>query len=77
MTTRTGRARRTTRASFGSVRRLPSGRYQARYSDARMVRHTAPQTFATKKHADDWLATTRADMVRGTWRSPELGSIRR
>jgi integrase len=40
-----------------------------------MNRHTAPQTFATKKQAEDWLATTRADLVRGTWRAPELGSV--
>lgn len=69
------RTRKGTRASFGSVRRLPSGRYQARYSDAHMNRHTAPQTFATKKAAEEWLATIRADVVRGTWRAPELGAI--
>jgi integrase len=67
--------RKTTRTSFGNVRRLPSGRYQARYTDVRMDRHTAPQTFATKKHAEDWLATVRTDMVRGTWRAPELGRM--
>lgn len=69
-----GRKRRTSRAAFGSVRKLPSGRYQARYTDERLDRHTAPVTFATKREAEDWLATTRADMVRGTWRSPSLGS---
>lgn len=75
MSTPPPRRRKSSRASFGSVRRLPSGRYQARYSDDRMNRHTAPQTFPTKKAAEDWLATTRADMVRGTWRAPELASI--
>jgi integrase len=73
MSTRTPRRR--TRASFGSVRKLPSGRYQARYSDSQMNRYTAPQTFATKRAAEDWLATTRADMVRGTWRAPALGAV--
>lgn len=68
-------SRKSRRASFGSVRKLPSGRYQARYTDKYDVRHTAPHTFATKKQAEDWLATTRADMVRGTWQAPELGSI--
>jgi integrase len=71
---RGARTRRANRASFGSVRKLPSGRYQARYSDARMNRHTAPTTFASKREAEDWLATTRADMVRGTWRAPELAT---
>ncbi len=73
--TRTRRTRKTNRASFGSVRKLPSGRYQARYSDSQMNRYTAPQTFTAKKQAEDWLATTRADMVRGTWRAPELGTV--
>lgn len=73
--TPTRRARKSTRASFGSVRKLPSGRYQARYTDIRMNRHTAPITFATKKQGEDWLATTRADIVRGTWRAPELSTI--
>lgn len=72
---RGARTRRSTRASFGSVRKLPSGRYQARYSDVQMNRHTAPTTFATKREAEDWLATTRADMVRGTWRAPELATV--
>ncbi len=72
---RTTRKRKSTRASFGSVRRLPSGRYQARYSDDRMNRHTAPHTFETKTAAEEWLATIRADVVRGTWRAPELGKV--
>lgn len=70
------RRRRAGRAAFGSIRKLPSGRYQARYSDDRMNRHTAPTTFATRREAEDWLATTRADMVRGTWRAPELATVR-
>ncbi|WP_151083874.1 tyrosine-type recombinase/integrase [Nocardioides cynanchi] len=69
------RSRKATRTSFGSVRRLPSGRYQARYTDRQMNRHTAPQTFATKTHAEEWLATVRADVVRGTWRAPSLGAV--
>lgn len=69
------RTRKASRASFGSVRKLPSGRYQARYTDRYDNRHTAPSTFATKKQAEDWLATTRADVVRGTWQAPELGAI--
>lgn len=69
------RRHRPGKASFGSTRQLPSGRWQARYSDPLGNRHTAPQTFATKAHAEDWLATIRADMVRGTWRSPDVGRI--
>lgn len=72
---KTNRKRKRTRASFGSVRRLPSGRYQARYSDSQMNRHTAPTTFETKTAAEEWLATVRADVVRGTYRAPELGAV--
>ena len=36
------------RKSFGSLRKLPSGRYQARYTAPDLVRHTAPLTFETK-----------------------------
>lgn len=72
---RTTARRKASRATFGSVRKLPSGRYQARYSDAKLNRYTAPQTFATNRQAQDWLATVRADLVRGTWRAPELGTV--
>jgi hypothetical protein len=53
------------RRRFGSVRRLPSGRWQARYrtSDGRL--HTAPQTFATKTDATRFLAQAEADLTRG------------
>ena len=40
-----------TRRRFGSVRRLPSGRWQARYWDAAGNRTGAPTTFATKSDA--------------------------
>src|SRR5687767_3767817 len=72
---RSTRRRKGTRASFGSVRQLPSGRWQARYTDTRDNRYTAPHTFATKKSAEDWLSTTRADMVRGVWQSPALARV--
>jgi hypothetical protein len=75
VTNTTSRTRKPTRTSFGSVRRLPSGRYQARFTDAREERHTAPMTFASKREAEDWLATIRADMVRGVWRAPGLGAV--
>jgi hypothetical protein len=65
----------TRRRGFGSVRRLPSGRWQARYrtDDGAMV--PAPATFPTKRDADDWLATVQADMSRGTWLDPSKSGI--
>lgn len=67
-----GRARR---ASFGSTRQLPSGRWQARYLDSDGTRRTGPRTFATARDAEDWLATSRADLLRGTYHSPHLGAV--
>jgi integrase len=47
---------RGTRAAFGSVRKLPSGRFQARYTVPRSnIVITAPTTFATKAPAQAWL----------------------
>ncbi len=64
------------RRHFGSVRRLPSGRYQARYRDPvtnQLV--AAPGTFAGKADADGWLATVRADVLRGSWIDPRAGQV--
>ena len=51
------------RRQFGAVRRLPSGRYQARLPDGT----TAPTTFTAKADATRWLATAEADILRGTF----------
>lgn len=59
---------------FGTVRRLPSGRWQARYYvDGR--RHTAPRTFDTKTAAAGWLAHTQTDLDRGVWKPPAEAEI--
>ena len=50
---------------WGTVRKLPSGRFQARYNVAGEV-HRAPTTFGTKREADAFLAGVRADLTRGT-----------
>jgi hypothetical protein len=62
------------RNSWGSVRQLASGRFQARYRVAG-VEHLAPCTFRTKRDADAFLATARADLERGTWIDPEAGKV--
>jgi integrase len=62
------------RASWGSVRLLSSGRWQARYQiDG--IRHRAPTTFRTRYGAEAFLAATRADLERGSWASPRRGRI--
>lgn len=65
-----------TKARFGSVRRLPSGRYQARYTGPDGLAHKAPVTFDTKGDAETWLSTIRADIVRDAW-SPNATARRK
>jgi len=55
------------RAATGSIRRLPSKRWQVRYTGPDGVRHKAPVTFDTKRDASAWLVQTRADIARGEW----------
>jgi integrase len=61
------------RRRFGSVRRLPSGRWQARYRTNDGRQHTAPETFATKTEATRHLAQVETDLSRGQWSDPRLG----
>lgn len=58
------------RARFGNVRKLPSGRWQARYTGPDARTHKAHVTFDTKGDAEAWLSTVRADIVRETWTPP-------
>lgn len=56
-----------TRRQFGAVRRLPSGRWQARYPSPGGERVEAPTTFATKAEASRFLAEVEMQMARGSW----------
>jgi integrase len=62
------------RRHFGSVRKLPSGRWQASYWHE-VTRHTASWTFKAKADALAWLATTEADIRRGVWVDPAGGRL--
>ena len=54
------------RRSFGNLRKLPSGRWQASYlDDLTGGRIAAPSTFATKADAALWLSTVETDRARG------------
>jgi integrase len=60
------------RSAFGSVAKLPSGRYRARYTQPGTERWVnAPTTFDTRLDAQTWLATVHADLVRGAWLPPD------
>ncbi|MGH9287962.1 MAG: hypothetical protein ACRD0V_06675, partial [Acidimicrobiales bacterium] len=61
------------RRTFGYVRKLPSGRWQATYLDDRTrQRVAAPSTFATKTDANLWLASVETDRARGEHLRPGL-----
>jgi integrase len=61
------------RRQFGSVRRLPSGRWQVRYYNLLGERVTAPRTFEAKADAHRWLVVVEADQLRGTYIDPGAG----
>ncbi len=63
------------RRRSGTVRKLSSGRWQARCLDPAGSRVTAPATFATKTGAQRWLSATETDMARGDWQDPRLGNM--
>lgn len=62
------------RRPFGSLRRLPSGRWQASYW-WEGARHTGQKTFGSKSDASAWLSTVEADVRRGNWVDPRAGLV--
>jgi hypothetical protein len=59
---------------FGSVRKLPSGRYPASYWH-QALRHIADQTFDTKADAQSWLSEVETEIRRGRWVNPTAGRV--
>ncbi len=51
------------RRRFGRLRKLPSGRWQARYSLSDGRELSAPDTFLTKTAAQRWQASTESDLA--------------
>jgi integrase len=65
-------ARRTSNRTFGSLRRLASGRYQARYTGPSGERVAAPTTFTARIDAEAWLAAERRRVEEPeAWHSPK------
>ena len=60
---------------FGRVRRLASGRWQARYPGPDGLDRPAPETFATKTDAEVWLTLKEAEILHGDWINPDDGKI--
>jgi integrase len=67
--------RKAKRRQFGAVRRLRSGRYQARVLDAEAGTLTSLGTYATIADADAAIALAQADQVRGRWVDPRRGQV--
>lgn len=63
-----------TRRHFGTVRKVASGKYQARYLGPDGSRH-AGGTFRTKTEALQFLSETEAERSKGDWRDPRLGRL--
>lgn len=53
--------------SFGTIRKLPSGRFQARYTASNGAVITAPGTFAAKIHAETWLGDRKREIDANLW----------
>lgn len=60
---------------FGRVRKLPSGRWQARYKGPDGIDRPAPRTFAAKRDAEVWLTRTEAEVLDDAWLDPDLGQV--
>ncbi len=63
------------RNTFGSVRKLPSGRYQASYWHEGS-RHVGPNTYTTKSDANAHLSGVEDRIRRGEWIDSEAGKVR-
>lgn len=63
------------RRDFGSIRMLPSGRWQVRYRNDDDLLVAATHTFTTKAEASNHLASIQSDKARGLWVDPSAGRV--
>ncbi|MEV0419372.1 tyrosine-type recombinase/integrase [Streptosporangium canum] len=61
---------------FGSIRKLPSGRFQIRYPgpDGRM--RTGSDTYERKSDAERALSLIEAQIIKGEWTDPDRGKVK-
>lgn len=59
------------RRSFGRIRKLPSGQYQAGYVGPDLETHYAEHTFTAKIDAEAWLAAERTLVEKPGWMAPK------
>jgi integrase len=60
---------------FGTVRALPSGRWQARYRGPDGQMRPAPQPFLSERDAEQWLSVVESELLRGEWIDPWRSAI--
>ena len=60
---------------FGNIRKLASGRFQARYRGPDGKLRSAPFTFERKSDAARWLTLKEAEIARGDWIDPDSVKI--
>ena len=63
------------RNAWGSTRKLPSGRIQARYLGPDRKSYKAPETFPDKLSALAWLGEMRRTINLGSWEPPALKKV--
>jgi Phage integrase, N-terminal SAM-like domain len=61
---------------FGSVRKLASGRWQARYLGPDGLTRTAPTTYERKRDAELFLSKVETDLARDDWYDPTAGKVK-
>jgi len=61
---------------FGTVRKLPSGRYQVRYPGPDGMMRPGETTFARKADAERYLSLVETQMAQGLWIDPERSKVR-
>lgn len=60
---------------FGTIRELPSGRWQARYRGPDGLMRSAPHTFPRRREAEQWLTVAESELLRGDWIDPWLSEV--
>ena len=60
---------------FGNVRKLPSGRWQARYRGPDGLLRSAPEIFGSKRETEQWLTVVESEVLQGDWSDPLAGRV--
>lgn len=71
----TGMAGKARKGLGGTIRKLPSGRYQVRLHDTATGTHTSLGVYGTKADADAALAAAKTDRGRGGFVAPDRGRV--